>query len=174
MSIVLKNGNYYIAVTDRGKIWKTQNIEDAQTFSTCNMAMRKVFKYKGKCKGYYPYDTEDTVCTIIEAKRRKTYSKEERKMVYDKADGYCALCGCKLQLSDATLDHIIPLSMGGVDDLSNIQLACLPCNQFKKNILPDEFYQRIKKIFVYQMEKKKGNSLKWKIVRKMLEEMVFV
>ena len=60
MAIVLTNGLYYITVSTTGKIGKTLNIEEAQTFYSCNVAMKKVFKAPGKCKGYYPFDTEDT------------------------------------------------------------------------------------------------------------------
>ena len=59
MGIVLTNGTCCITVSETGKIGKTNNIEEAQTFNSCNVAMKKVFKAPGKCKGYYPYDTED-------------------------------------------------------------------------------------------------------------------
>jgi hypothetical protein len=70
------------------------------------------------------------------------------------------------------MDHIIPLSVGGVDDLRNLQLACYPCNRFKDNILPEEFLQHIKEIFFYQMGKAHGNSVKWRLLRNVLDKMI--
>lgn len=153
MAIVLTNGICFITVSSTGKIGKTTDIREAQTFYSCNVAMKKVFKAPGKCKGYYPYDTEDITCGCGNKKKRKTYSQEVREYIYRKANGCCELCGQKLKYEEMTLDHITPLSMGGADKLENLQASCLDCNRFKSNILPDDFMDRIVKIFVYQMKK---------------------
>ena len=36
----------------------------------------------------------------------------------------------------ATVDHFFPLAMGGRDNLSNVVLACIPCNQRKADRPP--------------------------------------
>lgn len=71
-----------------------------------------------------------------------------------------------------TLDHILPISMGGADDMDNLQAACFPCNQLKSNILPEAFRDRIIKIFMYHMEKQYKDRIKWKIVQKILNKMI--
>lgn len=44
-------------------------------------------------------------------------------------DGYeCACCG---STEDITIDHIIPLSKGGDDELNNLRLLCRSCNSRK-------------------------------------------
>lgn len=169
MAIVLTNGTYYIRTSQTGKIQKTDNIMEAQTFYSCNTAMQKVFKAPGKCKGYYPFDTENGYKS---RKKRKIYSSEERKIIYDKSNGCCELCGKRLLFQDMTLDHIVPLSMGGNDEMENLQSSCLLCNQFKSNVLPDQFMERISLIYLYQMEKKYKGKLEWKIVHKILNRMV--
>ena len=170
MAIVLTNGTYYIATNKNGGIIKTPIIEDAQIFYSVNVAMRKKLKLPGKCKGYYPYDTEDiTGCNV--KKRRKTYSKEERKIIYDKSKGRCELCGQRLLLENMTLDHIVPLSMGGEDSMDNLQVLCYDCNQLKSNILPDDFMDRIIKIFLHQAEKKCSKDMKLKIIHKLVESL---
>lgn len=58
-----------------------------------------------------------------------------------------------------TLDHIVPLAMGGADAVENLQACCLACNHFKGSVLPVDFMQKITDIFLYQMEK----AIKWKI-----------
>ena len=94
--------------------------------------------------------------------KRKTYSPDVKKLLYIKADGKCELCGKKILLDDMTIDHVKPLSMGGEDDVENLSCTCYPCNLFKGNILPDDFMERITEIFMYQMEKKSNNGLRWK------------
>ena len=70
------------------------------------------------------------------------------------------------------IDHITPLAMGGEDDVENLSCTCYPCNLFKGNILPSDFMERITDIFLYQMERRHENRVKWKIVHKMLNKMI--
>lgn len=173
MAIILTNGEFYIKTSKKGGIQKTDNIIEAQRFPSCNRAMCKVLKAPGKCKGYYPYDTEDIDWNRPRAKQiRKKYSQAERKKIYDKADGHCQLCGRKVHFTDMTLDHVIPLSMGGADLMENLQCTCEVCNRFKSNILPDTFFDRITEIFIYQMEKKFGDNFSWRMARNLLMEIL--
>lgn len=93
-------------------------------------------------------------------------------MIYNTAKGRCALCGRKIIYDKMTLDHIVPLAMNGADDVSNLQCTCEACNLFKGSVLPDDFMERITEIFLYQMDKKEGKRLLWKIVHKILNKMI--
>lgn len=42
---------------------------------------------------------------------------------------YCRICNTK---EDLTLDHIVPRSLGGGNNIENITILCQPCN-FKKD-----------------------------------------
>lgn len=42
----------------------------------------------------------------------------------------CAACG---SLVNQSIDHIIPLSLGGLHSIGNLQTLCLPCNVKKAN-----------------------------------------
>jgi 5-methylcytosine-specific restriction enzyme A len=44
----------------------------------------------------------------------------------------CRQCGTSSPLE---IDHIIPLAVGGTNDLSNLQVLCRPCNRQKKHRL---------------------------------------
>lgn len=53
--------------------------------------------------------------------------------------------GCNTEISDPTLDHIIPLSNGGDHLVDNLRLLCRSCNS-KKGALPwEEFLEKQKK-----------------------------
>jgi 5-methylcytosine-specific restriction endonuclease McrA len=43
-----------------------------------------------------------------------------------------------------TIDHVIPLSRGGLDTLKNKVWACRSCNSQKKNHLPEEWLMLLK------------------------------
>lgn len=52
----------------------------------------------------------------------------------------CPLCHEPFaNMKQMTLDHIIPASKGGTDELDNQQLAHRDCNQTKADMLPEEF-----------------------------------
>lgn len=169
MAIVLTNGIYYIKMSKTGGIQKTSKLEEAQTFYSCNTAMRKVFKAPGLCKGYYPYDTDDTTSA---RRKRIQYSTEERRTVYNKADGRCQICGRKIPFEELSIDHVIPLSLGGEDAIDNLQSTDCVCNKLKNNIPQEIFLDRITDIFMYQMEKKYCNNLRWKVIYRALRKMV--
>jgi len=49
-------------------------------------------------------------------------------------DGWlCAYCGVHLEGRNATVDHVIPIDLGGTDDEHNLVAACRPCNGKKSN-----------------------------------------
>ena len=89
MAIVITNGTYYLNCHD-GKITKTLNIEEATQYYHVNRAMSNILKRSTQCKGYYLFDTDDK---IGRKQVRKHYSQDVRKMLYNQAEGKCALCG---------------------------------------------------------------------------------
>lgn len=44
---------------------------------------------------------------------------------------HCWLCGKKLIEKEATVDHVIPKSMGGENTETNYRMACAKCNRKK-------------------------------------------
>nr|WP_248277778.1 HNH endonuclease [Brasilonema sp. UFV-L1] len=47
-------------------------------------------------------------------------------------DGYkCVFCGCTSQQVQLEVDHIVPFSKGGNNDLNNLQTLCRDCNRGK-------------------------------------------
>lgn len=67
---------------------------------------------------------------------RYSRTRELRNAVYDR-DGYeCLSCG-ESEISQLSLDHIIPRSKGGMAILSNLQTLCKNCNEEKGNRIID-------------------------------------
>ena len=62
---------------------------------------------------------------------------------------HCKYCNCENPLM-MTKDHIIPKSLGGTDEESNIQTVCWVCNQLKGSLTHKQFleYRKALKILV--------------------------
>jgi len=57
-----------------------------------------------------------------------TFTKEEWLNLCSTYDNKCLCCGNTLPL---TIDHVIPISVGGKSDITNLQPLCRPCNSSK-------------------------------------------
>jgi predicted restriction endonuclease len=193
MAIVLTNGIYYIYLNNKGKHRKTTDIKQALQYNTVREAIKYMNIAPIKTEEFYVYDTfsnrtlwkrltqeerielQEQRNGIVEVERRsdgkikrKKYSKSTRKLIYEKYNGRCQLCGRKILLSEMSLNHHVALSMGGIDDVSNLVATCYPCNRFKSNIASELFENRINDIFMYQMEKKIKQPWKWKAIHKLI------
>jgi hypothetical protein len=65
--------------------------------------------------------------------RRSTLPAWVKHAVFYRDRGLCALCQSDLSRlvtvePDENYDHIVPLKRGGLNDVTNIQLLCSPCN----------------------------------------------
>lgn len=62
-------------------------------------------------------------------------SKKKRAEIEERADGLCEYCLLPHTLSTHpfSIEHILPISKGGTDDLENLALACSACNGSKYN-----------------------------------------
>ena len=57
-----------------------------------------------------------------------------KKQVYKKFNNRCAYCGEKLTPDTRTIDHIVPLSEGGSNYITNFFPACIYCNTLKASL----------------------------------------
>lgn len=75
------------------------------------------------------------------ARKKDAFVEEVIRIEVFIADGYrCHLCGCKTDPTKSvphrrapTVDHIIPLSKGGMHERSNCRTACFSCNCRKQD-----------------------------------------
>ncbi|MEH1806900.1 HNH endonuclease [Nostoc sp.] len=68
---------------------------------------------------------------------RSKISESIQKQVHQRAKYLCEYCHAseQWQYVQFTVDHIMPLSLGGTDNLENLALACFHCNRRKTNRL---------------------------------------
>lgn|SRR5574344_691071 len=106
------------------------------------------------------------------------FSKKIREEVYNKYDGHCAYCGCKIEYKDMQIDHKIPILRGvsdedlnrfrqhdkrGTDDIDNLEPSCHMCNFYKMDFTLDGFRNRMNEIhknleryFIFRLALKYG------------------
>lgn len=62
--------------------------------------------------------------------------REERTRKFQilvSADFTCAYCGCRPGSENLHVDHLVPVSRGGSDNIENLCCACETCNSRKSN-----------------------------------------
>jgi hypothetical protein len=64
---------------------------------------------------------------------RKAISKRKRFEVFKLYNFTCVYCGSMPPNITLEVDHIIPVSKGGSDDISNLACSCFDCNRGKSN-----------------------------------------
>ena len=64
--------------------------------------------------------------------------KDELRLLYGDRCAYCQRhVGAR-----GTVDHYMPLALGGPDEIENMRLCCKPCNGAKADKHPDEWKRR--------------------------------
>lgn len=64
-------------------------------------------------------------------------SKRLRYEVLRRDNHQCRYCGATAPDAPLTVDHVVPVTLGGTDDPSNLVAACKDCNAGKTSTTPD-------------------------------------
>lgn len=164
MSYVLQRDSEYCVITNKGQVIKTQDINTATKFKKLETSKEKLAWASKKLKGFVPVEIgEKEDSDGMRIVKRKSFTPSERTIIYDRNHGRCAICGRYVPFMDFTVDHIIPISKGGTNNMNNLQCACKTCNLIKQDILPDDLMDKLSEIIIYQT-KRTGND---KLRRKM-------
>lgn len=72
--------------------------------------------------------------------RRPSISRRKKEFVWGMTHGRCWYCGVPLNpFCNFHVDHVIPLSRGGSNEIENLAPACEPCNLYKGSMLVEEW-----------------------------------
>jgi hypothetical protein len=77
---------------------------------------------------------------------RKKITKKLREDLIKEAEFQCFYCKNKYDKSNLHIDHIIPISKGGLSNLENLVVACKKCNILKGIKSADEFLKTNKPV----------------------------
>ncbi|MFO7295374.1 MAG: HNH endonuclease [Clostridia bacterium] len=73
--------------------------------------------------------------------------KSLKSYIYERDGRRCHFCDKRLQFHQASLDHYLPRSKGGTNDIFNLILSCKKCNKLKKSSIPNDFEQVMIQLF---------------------------
>lgn len=183
MSYIIWNGSFYISTSETGRVIKIKNRDEAKVYLTLEDAKNQMRKAPSKTKNYcirdedtnerIDFSVDEMGCGVGKKKiKRKKYSDDVKKLLYMNADGKCEICGKKILLKDISLDHRVPLSKGGEDDVTNLACTCDTCNKMKGCILPEDLLDKMSEILTYQIERRHKHSILWKFAKCILGKMI--
>lgn len=69
----------------------------------------------------------------------KRISARKRTTVWSNGKQKCVYCKRSIDLQEATVDHVVPLSRGGSNRVKNMRNACKWCNMSKGNLSEKAF-----------------------------------
>lgn len=69
--------------------------------------------------------------------KRSGGSFVKRKKMFENGMKKCCWCGCSLTVQTSTIEHVIPLARGGLDNANNRKLACGSCNKKRGSNMPE-------------------------------------
>lgn len=88
-------------------------------------------KYRAQQRASYLNNREVIMARVLSRKFRRRKVKLEKLIARDGL--ICGICGRALEsLATSDVDHILPRSLGGSNDLSNLQLSHAGCNRSKQ------------------------------------------
>ena len=74
--------------------------------------------------------------------------------LFDEQTGKCYYCQESLDNDShtTTIDHMIPLALGGKDNRRNRVLACADCNALKRGTTPKGFAESVREATLYHLD----------------------
>lgn len=184
MSYILTDGRHYLVQEDSSGLGICTNMKKAYRWKKEDAAINVAKNIKtNKILSKYHFNivevsderlevVAESVEPEIAVSKRKNFSQEERAEVYRKTKGHCYLCGDFVDYNRFEVEHRVPISKGGTNELINLFCSCHVCNSIKRDIYPEDFMETITKIFLYQMENKHGKKISWKMMSKKIHKML--
>lgn len=109
---------------------------------------------------------------MVKCEKRIIIPKSTREVVYENGKGVCAICGRPVGINEFTIDHIVPLSRGGKNEISNYQIACNDCNQLKSSRMDNEFLNGITTILSHQLSRNSRQDLEDILIRTIVRKKI--
>lgn len=121
--------------------WRAKNLDHARELGR-NFRVRHKDRLNARTKAYFAANPDKK--RVYQANRRArksgaggSYSPQDWHDLKQHYDFRCLCCGRKEPEIKLTQDHVVPLSKGGDNRITNIQPLCLACNMQKQTKTTD-------------------------------------
>ena len=104
---------------------------------------QQVIKNNKKLKEKYPFRYKADGLRHI---YKGNVDSEELKEQWKSQKGCCNICNSKLNKKSFHIDHIMPVSKGGITEIDNLQFLCEMCNRGKFSWSDDEYIAHCKTV----------------------------
>lgn len=125
---VVKNRSCTTCCLEKTRLWREGNFEHVKIYSSNYHKANPLIK------------------TVSEQKRRAlkirsegSFNRQDIVSLLAAQNNCCAVCNIDFNQTGYHIDHMIPLSRGGSNDVTNLQLLC-PYDNVKKNTLTNQEY----------------------------------
>lgn len=108
--------------------WRVPNCRE------CERAIQLENYYRAKSS-----DPQRWRIAVMRNNRSKEITAEWLAEMLERQNYECALSGRPIDIMSLEIDHIVPSSKGGTDDLSNLRLVCREANMAKYTLTDAEF-----------------------------------
>lgn len=151
-------------ILEQKQIYYRENIENKSKYNKIyrelnqeklnerNKIYRELNKDRLKeCRREYCKNNREKVNAMSANRRARklgagtSYTENDIKSMLNLQKNKCAICSVSVA-GGYHIDHVIPLSKGGCNDKSNLQILCAPCNMSKGAKDPIEFMQSLGKL----------------------------
>jgi hypothetical protein len=106
--------------------------------------------------------------------KRKSFSLKERFEIFKRDFFTCCYCGSKPPKVTLEVDHIVPISKKGTNDIDNLITSCFDCNRGKSNIelssIPKTLEEKHKILVEKELQYKEYNKFVNKINKRIGKE----
>ena len=93
---------------------------------------------------FFDFDAPDDASIRVERAKARELRKS-RWWQQKTASGRCHYCSRKETFKNLTMDHLVPLALGGRSTKNNLVPACKDCNNKKKSMMPLEWQEYLEK-----------------------------
>lgn len=96
------------------------------------------------------------------------HKRSDKRYIFIRDGGTCHFCGKGLLFKQVSIDHYLPKSKGGPDDIFNLVCSCRRCNKNKRSSVPEDYKEVMLNLFKRAVKNGKINPAGIKIKREEL------